>query len=282
MIYLSTGGFSKKSFIEVSRLLDCNVIKGLELSSGKHTPNLQVDLDEVRKNYKVALHNYFPVPKEAFVFNLASLDPEISEKSLEHAKYAIELSAKVGSSHYSFHAGYLIDPQVNELGRQIKERKLNARNVGLKQFINNVNELAEFAKQYDVGLMIENNVLSLKNSQAFHSNPLLMVDEADTEEIFSQIKGNVGLLVDFAHLKVSANSLKFSAENYLKKFHSITKGYHLSDNDGKEDTNNSFDLSAWFLDGMRKDLDYYSIEVYDGNISKLHQQYEFIESFLRE
>jgi len=280
MIYLSTGGFSEKTFSEVSKELDHNIIKGLELSSGKYTSNLVSELRQVKENYRIVFHNYFPVPDSPFVFNLASLNSEILKRSLHHAKYAIKLSSRFGSPYYSFHAGYLIDPQVDELGNQIGKRKLNDKHTALERFIDSVNELANFGKEHGVKLMIENNVLSLNNLQAFNQSPLLMVDERDTEEIFNRVSENVGLLVDLAHLKVSANSLKFSKTSYLSRFNSIIKGYHLSDNDGTEDSNNPIDESAWFWELMRKDLDYYSIEVYLSNIVKLHQQYELLSNML--
>ncbi|MFT5453315.1 MAG: endonuclease IV, partial [Enterobacterales bacterium] len=113
MIYLSTGGFSDKNFLEASQLFTNDTIKAFELSAGKYTSTLEADLLEVSKKFKIALHNYFPVPKEPFVFNLASFDDEIISKSLDHAKKAIKLTAKHGGEFYSFHAGYLLDPQVS-------------------------------------------------------------------------------------------------------------------------------------------------------------------------
>ena len=44
MIYISTGGFSKKSVIEVIKLLSKNNIKDFELSGGIYTKNLESKL----------------------------------------------------------------------------------------------------------------------------------------------------------------------------------------------------------------------------------------------
>ena len=280
MIYLSTGGFHENTFLEVAEKLDSSVIKGLELSAGKYTDNLLSDIDKVKKDYSVALHNYFPVPKEPFVFNLASCNREVLLKSMQHAKNAIALSAKYGCPFFSFHAGYLLDPNVNELGQTIKEKKLIDRDIGLDQFIKNVNELSVYAKGLNIELLIENNVLSQANQQSFKSNPLLMVDSVETEKIFNEVNDNVHLLIDVAHLKVSANSLGFSAVDYLNRFKSITRAYHLSDNDGTEDSNKGFDESAWFWKHIRKDLNYYSIEVYDQNIANLQHQYQLVSKCL--
>lgn len=280
MIYLSTGGFHECTFLEVAEKFDRNIVKGFELSAGKYTSSLLADLDTVNNHYSIALHNYFPVPKEPFVFNLASGDADIMLKSMEHAKNAISLSAKFNSAFYSFHAGYLLDPAVDELGQTIKEKKLIDRDVGLKTFIKNVNELACYAKKMNVELLIENNVLSQANYKSFKNNPLLMVDMPETAHIFSQVEDNVHLLIDVAHLKVSANSLGFSAKEYMRMFKDITYGYHLSDNDGTEDSNEGFNDNAWFWNEIRKDLNYYSIEVYDNNIANLEAQYQLVSDCL--
>lgn len=282
MIYLSTGGFSRNTFVETAKLLDSKIVKALELSAGTYCEDLEASLASVKTDYNLALHNYFPVPKEPFVFNLASGNPTISELSMSHAKKSIELSAKFGSKYYSFHAGYLLDPDVNELGKEIKLTKLIDRTQGLKNFIANVNKLADFAVELGVELLIENNVLSLANSQNFADNPLLMVEAKETELIFEQVRENVHLLIDVAHLKVSANSLGFDAVEYLYKFKPITKGYHLSDNNGEADTNEGFGLDAWFIEHINWNLDYYSIEVYEKDIQVLHEQYKLVAQCLEK
>jgi sugar phosphate isomerase/epimerase len=274
MLYLSTGGFSSQTFSEVALNLDSDIVKGLELSSGKYTNELFDELKKVNQSFSLALHNYFPVPKEPFVFNLASLDENIVRKSFEHAERAISLSASVGCPYYSFHAGYLLDPNITELGHKIKEKKVIPRDDGLKQFVSNVNKLSKYASERNVRLLIENNVLSQENYNEFKSNPLLMVDGDEAELIFDQLDDNVSLLIDVAHLKVSSRTLNFCPYDYLKKFWSITGGYHFSDNDGTEDSNDAFDQNAWFWDYIRKDLDYYSIEVYRKTFSELQNQYQ--------
>ncbi|KQH83649.1 hypothetical protein AMR76_21815 [Vibrio furnissii] len=281
MIYLSTGGFSKKTFLEVSELFDKSIVRGLELSGGRYTESLEMGLDEVEKNYKIALHNYFPVPKDSFVFNLASFDKGIISASMNHAKMAIELSHKYKSNYFSFHAGYLLDPNPTELGKSITKNKLNNRQEGLKQFIRNVNELASFAKEKDITLLIENNVLSERNFKTFGCDPLLMTGPSETEDIFNNVAKNVKLLIDVAHLKVSANTLSFDPVAYLNDFKNITDAYHISDNNGLEDSNQPFTEESWFVNHIRKDLDYYSLEIYLSDTTKLESQYSLMSDVLR-
>lgn len=280
MIYLSTGGFRDKTFAEVADLFDANKVKAFELSSGRYTENLMSDLSSVSERFSIALHNYFPVPKDPFVFNLASKNEDIKLLSLAHAKKAIDLSAQFGCPYYSFHAGYLLDPQVGDLGRRLNSKVVIDRDEGLANFIKNVNYLAGYAESRKVKLLIENNVLSLENHNSFDVNPLLMVEGAETELIFSQVSSNVALLIDVAHLKVSAHSLDFDGIEYIERFSGITEAYHLSDNDGTADTNNRFDENAWFFPHIKNDVSYYSIEVYNEGVKSLESQYELVENWI--
>jgi len=281
MIFLSTGGFHENTFLQTSRLFNNNIVKAFELSAGKYTETLEQDLITVAQNFDIALHNYFPVPKEPFVFNLASFNDEIISKSIKHAQKAIQLTAKYGGGFYSFHAGYLLDPQPSELGKKINKKKLNDRDDGLTQFIKHVNQLALFAQQYDITLLIENNVISQKNFESFNYNPLLMTEADETKLIFSKVEKNVKLLIDVAHLKVSANTLKFDPIKYLNDFSEITAAYHISDNNGLEDSNEPFTIESWFVKHIRKDLEYYSLEIYVSDINVLESQYNLLTNILR-
>ncbi|OOF01929.1 sugar phosphate isomerase/epimerase family protein [Salinivibrio sp. MA607] len=281
MIYISTGGFSSSSFLETSKLFKNDVVQGLELSGGKHSDSLEQDLNEVSKHFEIALHNYFPVPKVPFVFNLASCNDEIVRASMEHAKNAINLTSQYKGKYFSFHAGYLLDPQASELGKSIKKKKLNDRKSGLKQFIQNVNILADFAKSKGITLLIENNVISANNFASFGCDPLLMTESSETRYIFDNVNENVKLLVDVAHLKVSANTLSFDPVGYLLEFRDVTAAYHISDNNGLEDSNQPFTRDSWFVDYIRKDLDYYSLEIYLSDIEMLEAQYVLLSEILR-
>ena len=66
MIYISTGGFNKKSVIEVIQLLSKNNIKAFELSGGIFTDNLESKLKILSNKFEFVVHNYFPPPKKPF------------------------------------------------------------------------------------------------------------------------------------------------------------------------------------------------------------------------
>lgn len=281
MIYVSTGGFSSLTFEEAGNAFESTSVQGLELSSGKYCNTLDESITNLAKKFDLTLHNYFPVPKKPFVFNLSSNIPNIVDDSLAHAKTAIEMSSKLGIKQYSFHAGYLLDPKVEELGQKIKTKSQMPEAVGLDNFINRVNELSDFASKMDVKLLVENNVLSYENSQSFSKNPLLGVDIEGVSKLFSRLNSDVKLLVDVAHLKVSANSLGFDCKEFLREFDDVIGGYHLSDNCGLIDSNMPYSEESWFWEYLKRDLDYYTIEVYSDSVLELDEQYKMLKKFIK-
>ena len=281
MIYLSTGGFKHLLISEIVRFLKDTGIRSLELSSGPHHKNLNEELTSLKnKGFNFVFHNYFPVPSKPFVFNLASKNRDIINLSMQHAMNAIKLSNLFDLKFYSFHAGFLIDPLPEELGKISKNSSIINRNEGLKIFINNLEKLEAFASEYDVKLMVENNVYSANTHKNFGENPLLFVDPKGAEEFLELLPKNIGILCDFAHLKVSANTLNFSPQNFLDLINEKVIAAHLSDNDSIEDLNLHFDHNAWFFEFLRKDLQYYSVEVYDNDLRKLALSFDSVQNFI--
>ena len=117
--------------------------------------------------------------------------------------------------------------------------------------------------------MVENNVVSKKNLLEFEKNPFLMGDPEETLKIMKNSPNNIKLLVDVAHLKVSANSLNYKSEDLFLKCNDYISGYHLSDNNGLADTNDTINEQSWFWKYIKKDLDYYSLEIYGETVENL-------------
>jgi len=283
MIFISTGGFkSEKSINSINKLMEKGIYD-IELSGGEY------EVDQIEKiitekklhnSLNLQVHNYFPPPRSPFVFNLGSLDEEISKISMNHALNSIELASKLKSKYYSFHAGFLLDPQVKELGKKIKKRNTYNREISKNTFIERVNILAKFAETKNITLLIENNVLSSNNFEEFKENILLMVDEPECTEIMNRVSNNVKMLVDVAHLKVSSNSLNFDRISFLKKLDKWILAYHLSDNDGNSDSNEKIRLDSWFWPYIKSNLDYYSIEVYGEEPEELVKQKELTQRMI--
>ena len=86
--------------------------------------------------------------------------------------------------------------------------------------------------------------------------------------------------MDVGHLKVSAKTEKLDPIKSLKKMNKYVKGYHFSENNGYEDSNNPFKKNAWFLPYIKKNLNYYGVEVYNKSPSKLREQINILKKKL--
>ena len=246
MIYISTGGFRKKTADAVSTELLSSGVISIELSGGAYSETLLSDLKALTPTIDFQIHNYFPPPADPFVLNLGSLDPDVGDRSVAHVEQALEWSVALGGDRYSFHAGFLLDPKVDELGRRIPSRTLFDRDACIDAFVGRVSDLAVRAEDMGISLMIENNVLSARNAQEFSENPLLMCDPDECRRIMELLPQSVTQLIDVAHLKVSANSLNFDPDRMFDLCRERITGFHLSDNNGLEDSNMPFDNDAWF------------------------------------
>ena len=272
-IYISTGGYKKLAAYEAVTKLYENGVKHIELSGTQYSPENLNKISKFKDHVKFQIHNYFPPPKIPFVLNLASSDEDIYNKSLKQINNAIETCAELNCKYYSFHAGFLCDIKVKEIGKKIKIRNLQKRHDCVSVFTERVTKISEKAKKYGVDLMIENNVISKNNLIEFKHNPFLMCETDECLAIIENLPHNVNLLVDVAHLKVSSQSLNFNPQTFLKKCNNIIGGYHLSENNGLSDTNEKFDASSWFWPHLNKKINYYTIEVYDLNLKEVMKLY---------
>jgi len=281
MIYISTGGFRGRTADAVSAELFSAGLKSIELSGGAYSETLLSDLQALAQDIHFQVHNYFPPPANPFVLNLGSLDKQVGERSVAHVEQALEWCVALGADRYSFHAGFLLDPKVDELGKRIPSRSLFDRDECIEVFVSRVSRLAEIAEKAGVVLMIENNVLSAKNANEFSANPLLMCDPQECQKIMGLLPDGVKQLIDVAHLKVSANSLNFDASQMFDLCNERISAYHLSDNNGLEDSNKQFGEDAWFWPHLKPNVDYYSVEVYGCTPDELLQQVNLVQSKLQ-
>lgn len=280
MIFLSTSPFPKLTGYNATCLYISNDIGHIELSGGKFDQDCVQNLESIKDNANLILHNYFPPPREPFVFNLASLNTAVGEKSLSLATSAIDLASRLNVKYYSFHAGFLIDPKVCELGRQFDSERLQNKKDSIDTFLERVGIIAKYARSKEIELLIENNVFSSANKKQFSENPFLMTDLYDCLEIIPQTPPNVNLLVDLGHLNVSATSENFNKVEFLQETRSLTHAYHISENDGMSDMNLPVSKESWFWEFINPNLDYYSLEVNSQDFNVLKEQLSIAEDSL--
>jgi sugar phosphate isomerase/epimerase len=170
---------------------------------------------------------------------------------------ALELAHELEAPFYSLHAGFAAKLKPELLGKP--ESQANAltaadinRGRAYEIMVQTVRELADFADSMGLELLIENNVISPLYLEKMPINPLLLTEGGEIVRFFEDVqRPNVGLLLDVAHAKVSATALGFSPEAFVDQVADHVRCLHLSDNDGREDSNQPFAASAWFMSRLR-------------------------------
>ena len=236
MIYISTSCIKGKTIKESVKLLIDHGFKNIELSGGTdYYEGFKNDLINFRKqsNVNFLLHNYFPPPKDHFVLNLASLNNDVFNKTIDHYKTAIDLSHELNAEKFGLHAGFLLDPNINELGNGISTQMMYDKSKSIDRFCSGYNSLIEYSS--GISLFVENNVFSHINKKNFESNPFLFTDYDSYIELSEKLDFNV--LLDVAHLKVSCKSLSLPFIDQLNKLAIISDYIHISDNDALSDSN---------------------------------------------
>jgi len=275
MIYISTSCVKHRKIKDSIEELASNGFKNIELSGGtEYYENFEHDLLELKEKYSLnyRCHNYFPPPKRPFVLNLASLNDEIFQMSFDHLEKAISLSNRLGADKFAFHSGFFIDIRLSEIGKKLSRDKLFDKEESLERFCNAYDIIKRKAK--NVSLFIENNVFSKTNADTYDGkNPFMMTNFDEYKSLKEKI--NFNLLLDVAHLKVSAKTLGLDWKEEFENMMRVSNYIHVSDNDGFHDLNNQLTKSSSLLSMLKrsdtKNKDF-TLEVYDG-ISAIKRSY---------
>lgn len=277
-VFVSSVAFADRSIEEmVSTSTSQNW--SLEFSSGvPYRPGL-VEIYSNSATRKM-IHNYFPPPSEPFVMNLASGNPKTRQLSIDHCIKALKISKDSGAPFYAAHAGFCIDPDVNDLGKKIEYDVNYSREHHKSIFIESVREILEVANELELPFLIENNVLARFNFNQ-GENPFLCVDAEEISWLFNEIRDErLGLLLDTAHLKVSAQSLGLNLVDQLKGCSNWIRAIHHSDNNGERDSNERLDDSYWFLPYMKDYTDLiHVIEVKNLSDQSIQQHIQLLQSY---
>lgn len=285
MIYISSSCVKASLIKDSIEKLYQYGFQNIEFSGGTRPyDEMENDILNFKKKYDLnyLCHNYFPPPRENFVLNLASLNKDIYERSFNHVKQALELSARIGADKFAVHAGFLIDIPLNEIGQSVSNKELFDADNAKTQFFEAVKQLKLIADKLNIKLYIENNVVSSQNFKNFgNTNPFFICSQKDAEEFVESVSG-VQILIDLAHLKVSCKSLGLNFEKEADYFLNNTDYIHLSDNDGLSDSNKEILETSDVYEVLRKvnlKNKIFTLEVYTG-LDKVKETYNLINNLI--
>lgn len=254
-IWFSTGAFLSTDLKDILEEASSLNLLNIELSSGTSINHHWIEMVEsaITGGQKFLIHNYFPPPPEPFVLNIGSFDEANLDRTKCFARAAIDLSNRINAPFYSIHAGFAatLTPDLlgnpREMAQQLKNGTID-RERSYDVMVKAVRELADYAAQFGLKLLVENNVLSPLLLDTLQQNPLLLTTADEIVQFFSDTdRANVGLLLDVAHAKVSASTLGFSPEGFLSQVSQYVHCVHVSDNDGLVDNNQPANKDSWFI-----------------------------------
>jgi sugar phosphate isomerase/epimerase len=249
-VFVSSSAFKARTVAAVVAECERRGVERLELTSS--FPYYEGTREEVvearRRGMRLLIHNYFPPPQHGFVLNLASGDPVTRRRSIEHCRAALVLSSDIGAPYYSVHAGFALDPKPSDLGGRLAVAERRTMHDTAQVFFESVELLCDTAQTVGVDLLIENNVISPPNLIDGRNELLLCVTAEGVHELFDAVRSSrLGVLLDVAHLNVSAMTLGLDRERTITQLRPFVRALHLSDNNGVVDDNRPFDRDAWFL-----------------------------------
>lgn len=275
-VYVSTGMFAATP-MEAVKFLRAEGIERIELSGCTFAKNPVAGLAAAARVGPLQVHNYFPPQEDPFVFNLCDPDVDGRERSLRLAFDAIDLSKDLGSDVYSFHAGFLGTPAVTDLGRTWGVTNRISLDQGVSLFAESVSRVADYAEAREMLLLIENNVLTRGTAENNGDDVLLMTTSQGIRDVLDAVGRGARLLMDVAHLAVSARTLGFDAKSALAEVADLVGGYHLSDNNGVVDSNDPVVADSWFWSGLTPAASFATLEIRPGPGVDLAEQVSLAE-----
>lgn len=248
-LFVSSTFFKDGTSIEEA-LTQCEKfdIRNIELGSNhKYSDNLKSIISSFKLNYLV--HNYFPIPKDSFVLNLASTDKEIVKRSIQHVFEAIDFCEMTGSLLYTFHPGFLSDPKGPNVSShnydfQWDDSAVRFENSYINAFdtmLSSIEKCAKYASQKKVRIAIETEGSFKKHDH------LLMQRPEEFEQLFKYFKPeDLGINLNIGHIKLAMNYFKFPLNSFLDLIDKYLIAMELSHNNGLEDQHLPLIENEWY------------------------------------
>jgi len=233
-------------------------ITQIELGSN-HCYDEHVEDIIARYPFTYLVHNYFPTPKESLVVNIASLNDTIHAQSIAHCERSIDFCQRIGAKLYSFHPGFLSDPDggrflsdpdgghivANMYDFRWNEGALDALQYdsAFSRMIQSITHLSAYAKERNVKIAIETE------GSVQHAGHLLM-QKPEEYAVFMQhfSPDAIGITVNLGHLNLASRHFSFEPEHFIDQISEYIVAFEMSHNNGCEDQHLPLVAGAWYWD----------------------------------
>lgn len=237
---------------EVLELCAGHGLKNLELGSNHcYEPEFVNIIKSFACQYEQSnflVHNYFPIPKESFVLNIASLDEEIRKKSIQHIFKAIDFCREIGAKLYTFHPGFLTDPKGASQEAGNYDFRFDEQQLFLEKYqqafgrmIESIRKVVDYAKNKQVKIAIETEGSISKKDH------LLMQRPEEYQRFFQHFSPeDIGINLNLGHLILASKAFSFEQKDFVDLVAPYVVAMELSHNQGINDDHLPLKEEAWY------------------------------------
>ena len=198
--------------------------------------------------FSYLVHNYFPIPEEDFVLNLASSDKDIRSRSIDHVKKSIDFCDEIGAKLYTFHPGFLTDPQGSNPSSDNYDFQWNETHLA-KVDVSVAKSLMYDSIDKIVGYSTAKTVrIAIETEGSLHKRDhLLMQRPEEYEELFDRYSPQtIGVNLNIGHLNLAAIAFNFKKDAFVDQVQDYILAMELSHNDGIEDQHLPLQPNGWY------------------------------------
>ena len=236
-------GSSLRDALDICSELD---IEGVELGSN-HCHEGNYDYLSVYE-FQYLTHNYFPIPEQSLVVNIASLDETLRAASIDHIKKAILFSCSNDCSLYTFHPGFIADPvdknkDDSSYDFQFGDTEINQdrKNSARKNMYRSIDTIIEFAADKDITIAIETE------GSVTNADKLLMQEPAEYREFIKRYAStDIGINLNIGHLNLAAHHFSFDRLEFALDIKDFVVAMELSHNDMQNDDHRPLERDQWY------------------------------------
>jgi sugar phosphate isomerase/epimerase len=235
-----------------------SVGKALDLCASQSITNVELgsnhayegDLEDVvrRRPFRYLVHNYFPVPEESFVVNIASADEQIRRRSLDHIRRSVRFCKAIDAELYTFHPGFLSDPDgassdASDYDFRFRNENLDGsvHKEAFDRMLDAVQEVSASAAQCGVRIALETE------GSVARCDHLLLQRPEEFADLFSRFgPEEVGVNLNIGHLRLATAAFGFDAPDLVDAIAERIVAMELSHNEGELDDHAPLQEGAWY------------------------------------
>lgn len=250
MLFISSTFFNDNIlFSDALKLCEQNDLFNIEIGSNH---GYEDDYSFIKKynKFNFLIHNYFPIPKKSFVINIASLNDEIRKNSISHIIKAIDFSDEIGSKLYTFHPGFITDPNGANLFKKNydfqwddKELKNSSYKIAFDNLKESLELIIRHAEKRSTSIAFETEGSFTKKEH------LLMQKPEEYKNLFKTYSSEqIGISLNIGHLILASKAFNFNIDDFINLVESYIVSMELSHNNGIEDEHLPLKDDGWYWD----------------------------------